>query len=457
MGVGDTDLFDVPAPDPDAGVGGVAARIGGCPIMAARAIEPLPTPRRGAPPDTLFLLAVAGTGCGGGGCTGRCCGSSNPCCGNSDPCCGSSNPCCGNPDPCCGNPDRCCNADNPCCGSSDPCCNSGDRCCGNPDRCCNSDNPCCHSTNACCNSSDPCCGNSNRCCNSDNPCCHSTSNGCGGTSDPCYGNPDPCCHPDNPCCGNTNPCDPVCGNPCLCLNCDDGDPCTIDSCASGSCRHVPKCVKNCCPPDWHCCDGPCCGGGCCLPEPNLESCCNEALVVCCGVDPPSGTGFEAYCINECCATGLVCCGTTNPTCCDPERCCDDICCGGTTSTAGAETCPSVALTVTGIRFANSGGILYWPTGAVLSPPPGGWHYDADAGGARYPARYPFNGQAGDKPVLDVRVRVTDNKTCGAVRFRARMGSAILGVCPSNQSPIASAFSGQGFNHGDGCDHWQLAA
>jgi len=33
----------------------------------------------------------------------------------------------------------------------------------------------------------------------------------------------------------------------------------------------------------------------------------------------------------------------------------------------------------------------------------------------------------------------------------------LGVCPSNQSPIASAFSGQGFNHGDGCDHWQLAA
>jgi hypothetical protein len=32
----------------------------------------------------------------------------------------------------------------------------------------------------------------------------------------------------------------------------------------------------------------------------------------------------------------------------------------------------------------------------------------------------------------------------------------LGVCPSNQSPIASVFSGPGFN-GDGYDPGQLAA
>ena len=53
------------------------------------------------------------------------------------------------------------------------------------------------------------------------------------------------------------------------------------------------------------------------------------------------------------------------------------------------------------------------------------------------------------------LRETFHHWIRTLRFPVTGGE--LGVCPSNQSPIASAFSGQGFNHGDGCDHWQLAA
>jgi len=113
------------------------------------------------------------------------------------------------PPPPCGDPvcgcDRCCQGSS-CCNSPDPCCDTSDPCCiENPrDRCCNDDNPCCGSPDPCCNINDPCCGN-----------------------------PNPCCNPDNPCCGNEVPCDEVCGDPCLCMTCDDEDPCTDDTCSDG--------------------------------------------------------------------------------------------------------------------------------------------------------------------------------------------------------------------------------
>jgi hypothetical protein len=70
--------------------------------------------------------------------------------------------------------------------------------------------PCDPAQDPCCNDPDPCCGSSD-------PCCAS--------SDPCCGNPDPCCGSSDPCCG---------------VVCDDGDPCTDDSCAGGNCINTPK-------------------------------------------------------------------------------------------------------------------------------------------------------------------------------------------------------------------------
>ncbi len=108
--------------------------------------------------------------------------------------CEDGDPCCGSPDPCCSDPEA-----EPCCynGSSDPCCN-------NPSECCGSTDPCCGSTDPCCGSSDPCCG----------------------STDPCCADPDPCCPYTNPCCG---------------IYCDDGNPCTIDTCypPTGQCVYLP--------------------------------------------------------------------------------------------------------------------------------------------------------------------------------------------------------------------------
>lgn len=70
------------------------------------------------------------------------------------------------------------------------------------------------------------------------------------------------------------------------MNCNDGDPCTTDSCEMGACVNV-SCAE--------CCNG------------------------------------------ECCEGEYTCCGTTNPVCCDPDRCFDEVCCG-IGATAGGDTC-----------------------------------------------------------------------------------------------------------------------
>lgn len=56
-------------------------------------------------------------------------------------------------------------------------------------------------------------------------------------SDGCDG---PCCGSTDSCCGVTDPCArPPCGNPCQCLDCDDGKDCTGDGCTpSYGCSHT---------------------------------------------------------------------------------------------------------------------------------------------------------------------------------------------------------------------------
>ncbi len=138
---------------------------------------------------------------------------------------------------------------------------------------------------------DPCCGSSDPCCGSPDPCCD--------VDDPCCGDPDPCCHSDNPCCGVSD--DPCCASsdPCCNVNCDDGNPCTVDYCAGGWCHADPKCAHLCC-------DGECCS--------ELENVCFQGR--CCDE--------LRLCTTVCCAEGWMCCGGV---CCAPWRCCGDECCG----------------------------------------------------------------------------------------------------------------------------------
>ncbi|MEE8169595.1 MAG: hypothetical protein V3T70_03525 [Phycisphaerae bacterium] len=283
-----------------------------------------------------------------------CCGSSDPCCGSSDPCCGSNDrccdagdPCCGSPDPCCdpsdpccGNPDRCCNSDNPCCNDPDPCCNPSDSCCGDPNRCCNSDNPCCNSPDPCCNSNDPCCNNPDRCCNSDNPCCNSP-DPCCNSIDPCCNNPDRCCNSDNPCCGDPDPCcdvnDPCCGNsdpccnpdnPCCGVDCDDGDPCTLDTCLDSVCYHETITTVTTDP----CCGIDCDDGDPCTLDTCLDGVCYYETVTsdpCCILD----CNDNDPCTIDTCVNGACqheddpdpCCGIN---CNDNDPCTIDYCTNG---------------------------------------------------------------------------------------------------------------------------------
>jgi len=193
-----------------------------------------------------------------------CCGSSDPCCGSTDPCCGSTNPCCSSTDPCCGNPDPCCGVD---CDDNDPCttdrCDAADGSCNNDPIVCPEGRTCDPDTGACV----PCTADSD--CNDDNPCTDDTCDASGN----CVFTPN-----------DANSCDDgdVCNGPETCqagtcvsgtpLDCNDGDPCTDDSCDPISgCANTPQCVT----------DNDCSDGDLCTPTDLCDDGCCEYLAVEC--------------------------------------------------------------------------------------------------------------------------------------------------------------------------------
>jgi hypothetical protein len=271
-------------------------------------------------------------------CIGSCC--FNPCC--SDPC--SCNPCCVDP---CGSDcdDRCeCSPGHPCCvdpngQACDDLCN-GDACCIDPSsQACS--NQC--GTDACCIEPDSqaCfdqCGGRACCIDPNSPACDEE---CGG--DACCIDPCSC----DPCCNNTDPCDPTCGDPCAseCVNCDDSNACTDDSCSGGVCSHVSNCTGN-----TICCDGaclncddgdPCTIGSC---DPSTGSCvysdkCDDTETCCTTLNNP-----DAF---SCCKTCETCCGGA---CCGyRESCCDGQCCpsGWGCCVDGTGCCPDGVAAVAG--------------------------------------------------------------------------------------------------------------
>lgn len=147
------------------------------------------------------------------------------------------------------------------------------------------------------------------------------------------------------------------------MPCDDGDPCTLDTCLEGRCTSSP--IPGCCSSDVGCDDGDSCTqetctgdaatGGLCLTTP-VEGCCANARdcddANPCTEDRCAGDGERGQCVNAplCCASDLGCddgdpctagacvsgqCRYTN-SCCESDLGCDDgLACTRDTCVAGA--------------------------------------------------------------------------------------------------------------------------
>lgn len=147
------------------------------------------------------------------------------------------------------------------------------------------------------------------------------------------------------------------------MPCDDGDPCTADTCREGRCEFAA--IPSCCSSDVGCDDGDSCTqetctgdaatGGTCLLTP-VEGCCTTARdcddADPCTEDRCAGDGERGQCVNAplCCASDLGCddgdpctagacvsgqCRYTN-SCCESDLGCDDgLACTRDTCVAGA--------------------------------------------------------------------------------------------------------------------------
>ena len=123
------------------------------------------------------------------------------------------------------------------------------------------------------------------------------------------------------------------------VNCDDGDACTTDACVGGSCQHA---AVNCddgnpCTDDW--CAGTCqhgnntaqcSGGGQCQ-----NGACSTATCTC--------NGCKDSCTQQPCNQGAVCAPNAtcqNGICACPTPVCGGACCGSGDSCSGGKCCPT---------------------------------------------------------------------------------------------------------------------
>ncbi len=137
-------------------------------------------------------------------------------------------------------------------------------------------------------------------------------------------------------------------DPCLSMNCDDGNPCTADSCSAGVCQHQATS------------EGASCGSGIC----RAGSCCNGCwdgsacqpgnAVAACGT-PQTGGGMCSSCDDSNACTSDSC---SNGICSHPAVAPGTMCPGGTCSAIG--TC--LACGSQGENCCFSGGASYCDTG-----------------------------------------------------------------------------------------------
>ncbi|MBZ5637409.1 MAG: Ig-like domain-containing protein [Acidobacteriia bacterium] len=146
----------------------------------------------------------------------------------------------------------------------------------------------------------------------------------------------------------------ACGVNCVPVDCDDGDPCTQDSCSAGVCAHSPiVCVASdpchlagVCNPETGVCSNPakadgsaCDDGNACTRRDGCQSgvCTGADPVVCRALDPCHDVGIcdpaTRVCSNPAKADGAAC---------DDRNACtaNDVCTGGTCGGTPGDTCPS---------------------------------------------------------------------------------------------------------------------
>jgi hypothetical protein len=109
----------------------------------------------------------------------------------------------------------------------------------------------------------------------------------------------------------------------LCPSCDDGDPCTVDSCAHGACAHAAAGEGAACSDDMNPCTADVCHQGTCRHDPTNEG----------GSCPGDGTS----CTTAVCKSGQC----THPPANEGAPCPDTPCSMGSTCKAGACTHPAV--------------------------------------------------------------------------------------------------------------------
>ena len=213
-------------------------------------------------------------------------------------------------------------------------------------------------TGAACSDSQPCRLGNEFC----TPQCAPPSGGCFDTIERrCTGKP---CAADQPCGIPNEFCTPQCsvaecqGD----ADCNDGNPCTVDHCVSGTCQHACVCVAvggatSCCPGPAALCVRPCgmsasgtCGGTCL--GPNEVCTASGTTCACMSVTPACGDIFPTC--NGTCPLGSTCQSMTGaPVCqCVPNGCgacascgpgsffytCGDPVCGGPPPQNGVPAC-----------------------------------------------------------------------------------------------------------------------
>lgn len=223
----------------------------------------------------------------------------------------------------------CCVVDDDC-SDDDPCtsatCSAANTCVVNESLDCCADAYDCSDGDRC--TADVCengtCSNPvNNCCDSDTEC--SAAGACGVAS--CVAAPSGVCSPLAlvGCCEAD-------------LDCDDGDPCTLDRCAGGTCTH--DAIAGCCASDAACDDGDPCTADRCL----SNRCVGVASLECCSSEADCG-GTTACRSATCDAVTARCSYSDDPTCCitdfdcnDGDPCTEDVCDANACTTTGIDLC-----------------------------------------------------------------------------------------------------------------------
>jgi hypothetical protein len=120
-------------------------------------------------------------------------------------------------------------------------------------------------------------------------------------------------------------------DPCTGVNCDDGDPCTTDSCVHGVCQHLP--IAGCCTADAQCQTGDPCSHDTC--DPATATCVHAPVANCCrraaDCPPLADPCRVATCTDNQCGTGPAVDGTAcddGDACTRTDTCQGGVCTGG---------------------------------------------------------------------------------------------------------------------------------